>query len=403
MQKLRMGMVGGGNGAFIGAVHRLAAQMDGQIELVCGAFNSDPQRSKESGKSLYIDEQRCYGDYIEMFESEALKPEGERMDFVSIVTPNHLHYPVAKKAIECGFHVISDKPATLNLQQALDLKSQLSSSQSLYALTHVYTGYPMVREARERVLSDELGAIKSVVVEYSQGWLAAADAAQNKQAEWRLDPARAGASCCMGDIGVHAAHLAEFITDSQINEVSSFLGSSQGRVLDDEGAVILRLANGAQGVLMASQVAVGEENNLKIRVYGEHASLEWAQQEPNTLWMKFQDKPTQILRAGVGELSEAAINSMRTPAGHPEGYLEAFGNIYKDFAGLVRQQANQNKQLNSVGHVPGIEDAISGMAFIETAVNANKSNVKWHPVLREVTNVESLEKHSQENQSVAQT
>jgi len=380
MRKIRMGMVGGGSGAFIGAVHRVAAQMDGEIELVCGAFNSDAKKSRESGRALYIDEGRCYDDYAQMFVRESQLNEDERMDFVSVVTPNHLHFPVAKMAIEHGFHVLSDKPATLSLAEAKELKNVLENSTSLYGLTHTYTGYPMVKEARARVAAGELGKVKKVVVEYSQGWLASADAESNKQAEWRLDPARAGISCCMGDIGVHAANLAEYICRTRISEVCSLLESSyEHRQLDDDGTVMLRFDDGAHGVLLASQISVGEENNLRIRVYGELASLDWSQQEPNTLWLRYQDKPANMLRAGVGEFSAGALHSMRTPAGHPEGYLEAFANIYRNFA----EWQTSSDSFGEAFDAPGIDDAIRGMAFIEAVVAANKSDMKWHPVYLE--------------------
>ncbi len=373
-----MGMVGGGEGAFIGAIHRLAARMDDQIELVCGAFSSDPKKSRQSADDLFLNPIRCYDNYKKMFVAEARLPASQRMDFVSIVTPNHLHYPVAIEAIKHGFHVISDKPATLNLEEALQLKSTLNNSDCLYALTHTYTGYPMVKEARARVASGQLGAVRKVVVEYSQGWLSSSDDESSKQASWRLDPHRSGISCCMGDIGVHAANLAETILGSRIKQVCSILESTiEGRVLDDDGTVALRFDNGAKGVLIASQISLGEENNLRIRIYGELASLDWSQQEPNSLKLSYANKASEILRAGVGELSTDTTNHLRTPAGHPEGYLEAFANIYSDFATLVREhKSSQNPKIS----VPSIDDAVHGMAFIETVVSASKSDIKWHEV-----------------------
>ncbi len=377
-RRLRMGMVGGGEGAFIGAIHRLAARMDDQIELVCGAFSSDPKKSRQSADDLFLNPIRCYDNYKKMFVAEARLPASQRMDFVSIVTPNHLHYPVAIEAIKHGFHVISDKPATLNLDEALQLKSTLNNSDCLYALTHTYTGYPMVKEARARVASGQLGAVRKVVVEYSQGWLSSSDDESSKQASWRLDPHRSGISCCMGDIGVHAANLAETILGSRIKQVCSILESTiEGRVLDDDGTVALRFDNGAKGVLIASQISLGEENNLRIRIYGELASLDWSQQEPNSLKLSYANKASEILRAGVGELSTDTTNHLRTPAGHPEGYLEAFANIYSDFATLVREhKSSQNPKIS----VPSIDDAVHGMAFIETVVSASKSDIKWHEV-----------------------
>jgi len=378
-------MVGGGEGAFIGNIHRIAAQMDGQIELVCGAFSSSATKSIESGRALLLDEQRCYPDYAAMCANEALLPETERMDLVSIVTPNHMHFPVAKTAIEAGFHVISDKPATLTLAEAIELQTIVLDSGCLYALTHTYTGYPMIKEARARVFKGELGAIRKVVVEYSQGWLADTPDIDNKQAEWRLDPVRAGASGCMGDIGVHAANLAEYVIGSPITEVCALLETKvANRYLDDDGLVALRFRNRATGVLIASQISIGEENNLTIKIIGENASLEWQQQEPNTLLLKHADRATQMLRTGVGKLSTSAVSNTRTPAGHPEGYLEAFANIYVNFAQQIRKAAGmanigvfpQHTNLET----PGIVEAVRGMAFIESVVAASKSEMKWHTI-----------------------
>lgn len=284
-RKIRMGMVGGGSGAFIGAIHRMAAQLDGQVELVCGAFSSDPKRSEESGRALFIPADRAYQDYREMLTKEAELPIGERMDFVAIVTPNHLHFEVADMALEMGFHVLCDKPATRTLEEVLALRETLAKTNCLYGVTHTYVGYPLVRQAKHLVDTGALGRVKKVVVEYSQGWLSSQESEAGKQASWRLDPKYAGASCCMGDIGVHAAHLAEFITGQPIVELCAELDPVvEGRVLDDDGAVFLRFANAAKGVLMASQISVGEENNLRIRVYGDQASLDWSQQQPNDLW-----------------------------------------------------------------------------------------------------------------------
>jgi predicted dehydrogenase len=380
MQKIRMGMVGGGSGAFIGAIHRMAAALDGKIDLVCGAFSSDPHKAKQSGLALGINESRCYGTYQQMFAAEANLPDQQRMDFVSIVTPNHLHFPVAKLALEKGFHVLSDKPATMDLAQALELQAILKTSKCLYGLTHTYTGYPMVKEAKQRILAGQLGKLTKVVVEYSQGWLANASNEDSKQAKWRLDPQFSGASCCMGDIGVHAANLAEYICDDEITFLcADLITSLPGRILDDDGTVLLRFASGARGVLLASQIALGEENNLRIRVYGNKASLAWSQQEPNTLWLSFPDQPTQMIRAGVGTLSPLTVANLRTPAGHPEGYIEAFANLYRDFA----EQIQANKQDPTIAalnpDIPGIHQAIRGMAFIENVVAASQSEFKWHP------------------------
>jgi predicted dehydrogenase len=380
MSKIRMGMVGGGEGAFIGAVHRMAAALDGDIELVCGAFSSDAERSRRAGAGLYLPANRVYGDYRSMMAAEAALPEAQRMQFVAIVTPNHQHFPVAEAALRAGFHVLSDKPATLNLDEALRLRDVLAETGLLYGLTHTYTGYPLVKEARARVAAGELGNIRKVVVEYPQGWLAdRQEDADNKQAAWRLDPARSGASNCMGDIGVHAANLAEYVSGLAIAEICADLTAFvPGRTLDDDGAMLLRFDNGARGVLYASQVSVGEENALTIRVYGEKGGLEWRQQEPNTLWLKWADRPTEMLRTGGAYLGAQACANTRTPMGHPEGYLEAFANIYMAFAGQIRARDEGQPVSARAADCPGIEAAIRGMAFIELAVAASASDIKWH-------------------------
>ena len=381
MAKVRMGMVGGGEGAFIGAVHRMAANLDGEIELVCGAFSSDAERSRRSGQQLYLPIERCYGDYQVMMEREAALPADQRMQFVAIVTPNHMHFPVAEAALTAGFHVISDKPATLSLEEALRLRSLVDSSGLLYGLTHTYTGYPLVKEARSRIARGELGRVRKVMVEYPQGWLADdQENADNKQAAWRLDPKQAGISSCMGDIGVHAANLAEYITGLNITEICADLSTFvPKRTLDDDGSILLRFEHGAKGVLSASQVSVGEENAVKIRVYGELGGLEWAQQEPNTLWLKWPDKPTQMLRTGADYLGEHATLNTRTPMGHPEGYIEAFANIYRAFVGQIRARAAGESTDMRGADCPGIDEAVRGMQFIELAVAASASDVKWHP------------------------
>lgn len=376
-----MGMVGGGEGAFIGAVHRMAAAIDGEIELVCGAFSSDAERSARSGEALYLDSGRVYSNYTAMLTAEAQLPPEQRMQFVAIVTPNHMHYPVADAALRAGFHVMSDKPATFNLPEALQLRELVRETGLLYGLTHTYTGYPLVKEARERVARGDLGTIRKVVVEYPQGWLSdRQEDEDNKQAAWRLDPKQAGISSCMGDIGVHAANLAEYVTGLKISEICSDLTAFvEGRELDDDGAILLRYENGARGVLHSSQVSVGEENGIKIRAYGEKGGLEWEQLEPNTLWLKWQDRPTEMLRTGGAYLSELAAANTRTPLGHPEGYLEAFANLYMAFAGQIRAfEAGEVPDARSAD-CPGIEEAVRGMTFIEIAVAASNSDVKWHP------------------------
>ncbi len=380
-RKIRYGMVGGGRGAFIGGVHRIAAAIDQQIELVCGAFSSDPERSKASGADFYLPASRCYGTFQEMIKAEAKLPEGERMDFVSIVTPNHMHFPPAKMALENGFHVLSDKPATLNLAEAKKLADIVKKTGQLYGLTHNYTGYPLVKEARELIAAGKLGKIRKVVVEYPQGWLATRiEASGQKQAAWRTDPKRSGAAGCIGDIGTHAENLAEYITGLKIEELAADLTSFvKGRKLDDDGNVLLRFKGGAKGVLHSSQISVGEENNLNIRVYGEIGGLEWHQRDPNTMFLKWADQPQQIYRTGLGYLSAAAKGATRTPPAHPEGYLEAFANVYKNFARHIRAvQAGTKLAKNDAAlDYPKIEDGVRGMAFIEAVVKSSKKNAAW--------------------------
>ena len=379
-RKMRMGMVGGGQGAFIGAVHRMAAALDGQIELVCGAFSSDPERSKASGKDLFLPEERSYGSYQEMIETEKSLPEGERMDFVSIVTPNHVHVPPAIMALENGFPVICDKPLSFSLEEAKKLRSVVEETGLLFGLTHNYTGYPMVKQAREMVQSGKLGKIRKVVVEYPQGWLSTLlEATGMKQAAWRTDPSKSGAAGSMGDIGSHAENLAEYISGLQITELCADLTIFvEGRKLDDDGNVLLRFDNGAKGVLHCSQISVGEENNLNIRIYGEVGGLEWHQQEPNTLIHKTNEGRT-ILRTGVGDLCQSAQAHARVPAGHPEGYLEAFANIYRNFAVTLRSILNNEQPDPIYNDFPDINDGVRGMAFIETVVAASASDQKWVP------------------------
>ena len=378
MRKIRMGMVGGGQGAFIGEIHRMAARLDGQFELVCGAFSADPFKSLVSGKNLYLAYDRCYASYQQMFIEESKLDESIRMDVVVIVTPNHLHYPVAKMALEYGFHVISDKPATINLAQAVALKQQLLSSDLLYGLTHTYNGYPMVKEAKHRIASGELGTIRKVLVEYSQGWLSSQDDEDSKQAAWRLDPQQSGISCCVGDIGVHAANLAEYVSGLSIEQVCANLSSNvEGRVLDDDASIMLSFNSGAHGVLLSSQIAIGEENRLTLRIYGDKASLEWSQMEPNSLIIKRPDA-TSVIRTGVGAISPLAAACTRTPAGHPEGYIEAFANIYKQFAAKLNARLDNIPESAFSLDLPGIDAAITGMAFIEGVVTASQGEVKWH-------------------------
>ena len=374
-------MVGGGRGAFIGAVHRIAAAMDQQIELVCGAFSSDPERSRASGTDLFLPPDRCYGTFAEMFRAEARLPESRRMDFIAIVTPNHVHFPPAKMALEHGFHVLSDKPATFDLAEAKRLAQLVRKSGLLYGLTHNYTGYPLVKEARDMIRAGKLGKIRKVVVEYPQGWLATRlEATGQKQAGWRTDPKRSGAGGCIGDIGTHAENLAEYITGLQIDELAADLTSFvKGRKLDDDGNVLLRFKGGAKGVLHSSQISVGEENNLNIRVYGELAGIEWHQKAPNTMLVKWMDQPMQVYRTGLGYLGANAKAATRTPPAHPEGYLEAFANIYKNFASHIRARLDGRKpaQDDPALDYPNIDDAVRGMAFIEAVVKSSKRNAAW--------------------------
>lgn len=381
-RKLRYGMVGGGRGAFIGAVHRMAAALDGELELVCGAFSSNAERSRASGADLYLPESRCYADYRQMMEAETILPEGERMDFVVIVTPNHLHFPVAEAALRQGFPVVSDKPATFSLEEAHQLRALVQKTGQLYALTHNYTGYPMVRQARHMVQAGQLGKIRKVVVEYPQGWLATPlEAKEQKQASWRTDPTKAGAAGCMGDIGSHAENLACYITGLHIDSVAADLTAFvPGRRLDDDAHVLLRFTGGAKGVLQASQVAVGEENNLKIFVYGEKGGLEWHQTEPNTLLWKPLDGPIQVLRTGGAGICEAAVAATRLPPGHPEGYIEAFANIYRGFTSHLRSQLEADFAYNALLDYPGIDAAVSGMAFIEAVVASSQRDAAWTAV-----------------------
>jgi len=381
-RKIRYGMVGGGRGAFIGAVHRIAANMDGQIELVCGAFSSDPEKSKASGGDFYLDPSRCYGSFAEMIQAEKALPAEQRMDFISIVTPNHMHFPPAKMALENGFHVLSDKPATFNLAEAKELSNLVHHSGLLYGLTHNYTGYPLVKQAREMVHAGALGKIRKVVVEYPQGWLATRlEESGQKQAAWRTDPARSGAAGCVGDIGTHAENLAEYITGLKISELAADLTAFvEGRLLDDDANVLLRFEGGAKGVLHCSQISVGEENNLNIRIYGEKGGLEWHQNEPNTLLVKHLDKPQEIYRTANGYLGAAAAANSRTPASHPEGYLEAFANVYRNFASHIRARLSGVEADASTLDYPKIEDGVRGMAFIEAVVASSKHNAAWTKV-----------------------
>ncbi len=378
-RKLRMGMVGGGLTSFIGPVHRKAAGIDGQIELVCGAFSIDPKESVETGKSLYLDPSRVYNTYPEMFEKEKTLPADKRIDFVSVVTPNHVHYAPTKLALESGFHVVVEKPIAFSLAEAKSLQKLVDKSGLILALTHTYTGYPMVKEARQIVKSGKIGKVRKVYVEYPQGWLSGPlEKTGNMQASWRTDPKQSGMGGAIGDIGTHAANLAEYITGADITEVCAMLNTVvTGRLLDDDTSMLVKFDNGATGVLLATQVAAGDENNLNIRIYGEKGGLEWRQEEPNTLVLKWLDKPKEILRAGWKYLSDEAKAYIRTPAGHPEGYLEAFANIYRSFTNAMHDY-KPGKKINAEKYdFPDVHHGVRGMTFVETVVKSAQSNKKW--------------------------
>ena len=374
-RRLRVGMVGGGRGAFIGAVHRIAAEIDGEAQLVAGALSSNAQTAAESAAAWYL--ARSYDDYRQMAATERSLSDG--IDFVIVATPNNLHYPVARAFLEAGIHVVCDKPIAYSLAEAEALAKLAAQGPTLFALTHTYSGYPLVRHARELVHQGALGTIRKVIVEYNQDWLMTPlEREGNRQAEWRTDPARAGISCCVGDIGTHAAHLVEFVTGQRISNLCADLSTFvEGRRLDDDANILLRLEGGARGTLVCSQIACGEENDLNIRVYGSSAGLEWHQQEPNTLIFKPANGPRQYLRSGHGYLSAAARNLTRTPAGHPEGYLEAFGNLYRLFIADVRRVMAGEPPLRDY---PTATDGVSGMRFVEAAVRSSSRGAQWEAV-----------------------
>ena len=376
-------MVGGGKDAFIGAIHRIAAHMDGLIEVSCGALSIHADLAKLSGEMLFLPADRTYLNYEEMLEKEGKMPADKRIDFVTIVTPNFAHFAPAMMALDKGFHVVIEKPITFTLDEAIQLKKKVEETGLILCLTHTYSGYPMVKQARAMVQQGALGKIRKIWVEYPQGWLSRKTEREgNAQAAWRTDPKKSGKSGCMGDIGTHAAHLAEYISGLKITKLCADLNIFvEGRALDDDGNVLLKFDNGAAGVLMASQVAAGEENALKIRLYGEKGGLEWSQQEPNTLIAKWLDQPTQLLRAGVGykePLSSFATHNLRTPGGHPEGYLEAFGNIYRNFAQTLTARIDGTTPSPESLDFPGVDDGIRGMEFIDHVVASAGSKEKWY-------------------------
>ena len=377
--KIRLGMIGGGPGSFIGAVHRKAAALDGMFDLVCGSFSSDPEKSKQTGRELQLDPGRVYGSYDEMIVREAAMSKDSRMQAVAIVTPNHLHAGPAIMALENGFHVIIDKPMAFSLDEAGNMKAAVERSELVFALTHTYAGYPMVKEARHLVSSGKIGTLRKIFVEYPQGWLTGfLEKDGQKQASWRTDPARSGAGGSVGDIGTHAAHLAEYVSGLKITHVCAQLNTMvKGRQLDDDAAALLRFENGVSGVLVATQIAAGEENNLKLRIYGDKGGLEWSHSDPNTLLVKPADGPVQVHRTGSGYLSDAAANVTRLPAGHPEGYIEAFANIYKAFAEAVNDHSSGRYRSATDYDFPTVDEGVRGMAFIETMIASSGSDQKW--------------------------
>ena len=381
-RKLRMGMVGGGSDAFIGAIHRRAAFMDNQIELVCGCFSINPEISKSSGLSYFLPEDRIYNNYKEMFDHEMELPEDERMDFVTIVTPNRFHFEPAMMALERGFHVVVDKPMTFSLEEAKLLQKKVKETGLVLALTHVYSAFPAVKEAKARIARGELGMLRRVYVEYSQGWLShRIELNGGNNAVWRTDPKSSGKGGCVGDIGTHAWHLSEYITGLKVQEVCAELSTfATGRPIDDDAAAFLHYENGVKGVLTATQVATGEANNIRIRIYGDEGGLEWRQMEPNTLTLKWGNRPEEILQIGNnGFLSKEALWNVRTPAGHPEGFIEAFANIYHNFSLTVRAMKNGQKPEGDCLDFPTVDDGVRGLQFIETMVAASNDNVnKWH-------------------------
>jgi predicted dehydrogenase len=376
-----MAMIGGGMDAFIGAVHRIALNMDGQIELVAGALSVNPEVALESGRQLFLQEDRVYTDYKTMLEKEAAMPADKRIDFVTIVTPNFVHFEPAMMALDKGFNVVIEKPITFSLEEAKKLKAKVEETGLSLLLCHTYNGYPMVKQARRMLQQGILGKIRKVYVEYPQGWLSTfLEKTGQTQAAWRTDPKKSGKAGSMGDIGTHAFNLAEYVTGLKVTSICSNVNTIvEGRMLDDDGAAFLRFDSGATGVLMATQIAAGEENNVKIRVYGEKGGLEWKHEDTNTLLVKWLDKPVEIYRAGSGYLDSFASHNCRTPAGHPEGFLEAFANLYRNFALTVRARIKGETPKPEWLDFPGVDEGIRGMAFIENIIESGKSETKWTP------------------------
>ncbi len=384
-RKLKMGMVGGGPGAFIGDVHRKASRMDGKIELVAGAFDIDPEKSKQKGRELYLDPRRVYGTYQEMIEQEQKLAEGERVDFVSVTTPNNWHFPIARDLLQAGFSVMCEKPMTINVAEAKELQKIVKQTGQVFGLMHNYPGYPMVKLARDIVNQGDLGPIRKIVVQYPQGWLATAlEETGQMQAAWRTDPKQSGGGGSIGDIGTHAENIAEYISGLKITHICADLTTFvKGRRLDDDANCLLRFDNGAKGVLHVSQVSIGEENNLAIWVYGEKQGLEWHQEHPNYLYVKSPDGPRQVWQRGndyVGVKSPAAGRATRIPSGHPEAFLEAFANNYCNFADTLRARLAGEKPDPLALDFPDVDDGLRGMLFIETVLESTKSEQKWTPM-----------------------
>ncbi len=372
-------MVGGGKDAFIGAIHRLAFHMDGQAELVAGALSVNPEVAVESGKDLFLSAERIYTDYKVMLEKEATMPPEKRVDFITIVTPNFLHFEPAMLALEYGFDVVVEKPITFTLEEAKLLEAKVKETGRTLLLCHTYTGYPMVKQARQLIRSGILGAIRKVYVEYPQGWLSTSlEKTNHAQASWRTDPKRSGKAGAMGDIGTHAFNLAEYVSGLQVTKICADVNTVvEGRMLDDDGAALLKFNNGASGVLLATQVAAGAENNVKIRVFGEKGGIEWQQEDANTMLVKWLDRPAEIYRAGTGYADSFAKHNARTPAGHPEGYLEAFANLYRNFISTIRARANGQTASDEMLDFPSVVEGVRGMAFIEHVIASGQSQQKW--------------------------
>lgn len=384
-QPLRLGMVGGGEGAFIGAVHRIAAAIDGEWRMTAGAFSTDAGRNARTGEALGLDPRRVYGSFEQLVERERVLPREERVDAIAIVTPNHLHAPVAIAALGAGFHVLCEKPMAMSVAEAEAIERSVKASGRLFALAFTYSAYPLVEEARIRVARGDFGAIRLVQAEYLQGWLSRPiDREGQKQAEWRTDPARAGIGGCLGDIGTHAFQLAEHVSGLRTQAVCAELTTHvPGRLLDDDVSALLRFEGGARGVLKASQIAAGEENGLKLRIHGELGGLEWSQMEPNTLTLRWLDRPAETVRTGGPGLDPRALSLTRTPAGHPEGYLEAFANIYCAFATAVRGGApGAEIAPGTEGWFPGLADGLRTMRFVETVAANAASDEKWTAIGR---------------------